>query len=113
MKIKLAFFIWENWHFCWEQVAIFVLVAQIKIASFIIIVTDQTCQFYPECCSLKKSLIILVPDNKCQFYLHCRESKLLSFILIVTYQNFSTATIRKKMAIFIFDNEDKTINLDL
>ena len=145
MKIKLAFIIWENWNFCQEQVVSFVLIAQIKMASFIIIVTDQTCQFYPQCCSRKKnSLIMLVPDNKCQFYLHCQGSKLLSIIFIVTNQNcqlslychrsklpvsflmsqirvlsllnnktFSTGTIRKKLAILIFDNEDKTSNLNL
>ena len=72
--------------------------SQIKIASFILIVADQNCQFYPYChhsklavLSLlwflkKTSLIIIVPNKKCQFFFIVG-IKIASFTFIVTDQN--------------------------
>ena len=62
-----------------------------KIASFILIVMDQNCQFYLHCYFLNKpvllilsriknvSFIYIVTDQNCQFLLHCYWSKLPAF----------------------------------
>ena len=66
-----------------DKNASFIILWQIKGAIFILIVTDQICQFYPYCHRSKfasfilnvtdqNCLLLIVEDKKCQFYLFWR-----------------------------------------
>ena len=78
-----------------------------KIASFILIVMDQNCQFYLHCYFLNKpvllilsriknvSFIYIVTDQNCQFLLHCYWSKLPAFKNLGLYLPISGREVPK------------------